>query len=41
MKAVKKHCPQALIVFDKYHLIVSYNRGVIDEVRRAEPYHKG
>ena len=36
IKAVREHCPQALIVFDKYHLIASYNRDVIDEVRRSE-----
>ncbi|MBS3812046.1 MAG: transposase [Halanaerobiales bacterium] len=40
MKAVKKHCPQTLIVFDKYHLIASYNRDVIDEVRRAKQRNK-
>jgi len=40
IKAVKKHCPQALIVFDKYHLISSYNRDVIDEVRRAKQRNK-
>ena len=36
IKAVRKHCPQASIVFDKYHLIASYNKDVIDEIRRAE-----
>ena len=40
IKAVRKHNPQARIVFDKYHLIASYNREVIDEVRRAEQRNK-
>src|SRR6056297_3292638 len=35
IKAVREHCPHALIVFVKYHLIASYNRNVIDETRQA------
>ncbi len=38
IKAVRGHCPQAFIVFDKYHLIVSYNRDLVDKIRRAEQW---
>ena len=40
IKAVKENCPQARIVFDKYHLVASYNRDIIDEVRRSEQRNK-
>lgn len=36
IKSVRKNCPQAIIVFVKYHLVASYNRDAIDEVRRSE-----
>ena len=36
IKAVKEYCPDADIVFDKYHIIASYHREVIDEIRRSE-----
>ena len=32
---IKHHCPQALIVFDLFHIVKGYSR-VIDEVRREE-----
>jgi transposase len=32
---LKHHCPQALIVFDLFHMVKSFSR-VIDEVRREE-----
>jgi transposase len=32
---VRHHCPQAMIVFDFFHVVKAYGR-VIDEVRRAE-----
>jgi transposase len=35
IKAVQKHCPQARIVFDLFHLVKGYGE-VIDEVRREE-----
>jgi len=35
IKAVKSWCPQASIVFDKYHIISDFN-DVIDQVRRNE-----
>lgn len=34
--AVKKHCPQAKIVYDPFHIIASYGREVVDKVRVAE-----
>ena len=36
IKVVKEFCPEADIVFDKYHIIASYHRDVIDEIRRSE-----
>ncbi|MFW5795387.1 MAG: transposase, partial [Bacillota bacterium] len=33
-------CPQTRIVFDKYHLVTSYNRDVIDEIRCSELLNK-
>ncbi len=33
IKSVREHCPQALIIFNKYHFIANYNRDVIDEIR--------
>lgn len=35
IKSVKKWCPQASIVFDKYHIISDFNN-TIDQVRRKE-----
>ena len=35
MKATKKHCPRARLVFDKFH-ILSHMAQVIDQVRRRE-----
>ncbi|MEW6236840.1 MAG: transposase [Candidatus Omnitrophota bacterium] len=35
MKATKKHCPQARLVFDKFH-ILSRMAQVVDQVRRRE-----
>jgi len=35
IKAVKKFCPQAAIVFDLFHIVAKYN-DVIDQVRRNE-----
>lgn len=35
IKSVKNWCPQAAIVFDKYHIISDFN-DVIDQVRRIE-----
>ena len=32
---LEHHCPQAMIVFDLFHVVKAYSR-VIDEVRRAE-----
>jgi transposase len=36
--SVKEHCPQAKIVYDKFHIISAYSK-VIDKVRRQE-FHK-
>jgi transposase len=36
--SVKEHCPQAKIVYDKFHIISAYGK-VIDKVRRQE-FHK-
>lgn len=33
--AIKKHCPQAQIIYDKFHVIQSYGK-VIDKVRNLE-----
>lgn len=35
IKAVKEYCPEALIVFDQFHVISAFNR-VIDSVRNDE-----
>lgn len=35
INSVEKHCPQALIVFDKFHVIKEYSK-VIDNVRNVE-----
>ncbi|MCF8008965.1 MAG: transposase [Halanaerobiales bacterium] len=35
IKAIKKWCPHAVIVFDKFHIIANFNK-VIDQVRRDE-----
>lgn len=35
IKAIRRHCPQARIVFDLFHLVKAYGE-VIDEVRRDE-----
>jgi transposase len=35
IKAVKECCPEALIVFDQFHMVAAFNR-VIDEVRNSE-----
>ena len=39
IKSIKKWCPQAVIVFDKFHIIVKFNK-VIDQVRRNEQNRK-
>lgn len=38
--AVKKHLPNAEIVWDMFHIIKNYNKDVIDRVRRQEAYGK-
>jgi transposase len=38
--AVKKHLPNAEIVWDMFHIIRNYNKDVIDRVRRQEAYAK-
>ena len=38
--AVKKHLPDAEIVWDMFHIIRNYNRDVIDRVRKQEAYGK-
>jgi len=35
IKAIKKWCPHAVIVFDKFHIIAHFNK-VVDQVRRDE-----
>lgn len=35
IKAVRKWCPDAVIVFDKFHIVSSFSK-VIDQVRRSE-----
>ena len=39
IKSIKKWCPQAVIVFDKFHIIAKFNK-VIDQVRRNEQNRK-
>jgi transposase len=39
LKAGEAHCPQALIVFDPFHIIQAYWRDVVDRVR-AEEYRR-
>ncbi len=36
IKAFREHCPQVLIIFNKYHFIANYNRAVINKIRRSE-----
>jgi len=38
--AVKKHLPDAEIVWDMFHIIRNYNRDVIDRVRKQEAFGK-
>jgi len=35
IKSARKWCPDAVIVFDKYHIVSSFNKA-IDQIRRAE-----
>lgn len=35
IKATRKYCPQAKIVFDKFHVIANYHK-IIDQIRRTE-----
>jgi len=35
IKAIRKHCPKAVIVFDQFHLVKAFGK-VIDRVRRQE-----
>lgn len=39
IKSIKKWCPHAVIVFDKFHIIAKFNK-VIDQVRRSEQNRK-
>jgi transposase len=43
--SVKEHCPKALIVHDKFHIIQDFNKVMdrirIDEFKKAEEDHKG
>jgi len=39
IKSINKWCPQAVIVFDKFHIIANFNK-VIDQVRRDEQNRK-
>ena len=39
IKSIKKWCPHAVIVFDKFHIIAKFNK-VIDKVRRSEQNRK-
>ena len=43
--AVKEHCPKALIVHDKFHIIQDFNKVMdrirIDEFKKADEEHKG
>jgi transposase len=36
LKATKRHCPNAVAVFDPFHIIQSYGRDVVDRVRIDE-----
>src|SRR6266568_4529735 len=36
MKEVRAHCPQAAIVYDRFHIVAMYGREVIDRVRVDE-----
>ena len=38
IKAITKHCPKAVIVFDQVHLVKAFGK-VIDKVRRQEYHH--
>ena len=39
IKSIKKWCPHAVIVFDKFHIIAKFNK-VIGQVRRNEQNRK-
>ncbi len=39
IKSIKKWCPNAAIVFDKYHIVSAFNK-VIDQIRRSERKNK-
>jgi len=39
IKSIKKWCPNAVIVFDKFHIIAKFNKE-IDKVRRSEQNRK-
>jgi len=36
LKATQRHCPNAVVVFDPFHIIQSYGRDVVDRVRIDE-----
>ena len=36
--SVREYCPQAAIVYDPFHVVASYNRDVIDSLRREESW---